>query len=155
MPERKKSKKELEKLTFDTAHEYAISTVLFRNAVGGSFGINMTDMQCLALLFFKGISSPNELGIYTGLSSGATTAMLDRLARAQLIKRSPNPIDHRGTQISVDKLFTKKVGPLLRANKTAQRLVIASYSGEQLELLIDFFSKLSAVWEASRQKIAQ
>jgi DNA-binding MarR family transcriptional regulator len=155
MSERKKTKKELEKSTFDVAHEYGISTVLFRNAVGISLGINVTDMECLAFLFFKGVSSPNELGSYTGLSSGATTAMLDRLERAQLIKRSPNPIDRRGTQVVVDKLFTKKIGPLFRANQTAQRVVIASYSGEQLELLIDFFSKLSTVWESSRQAIGQ
>jgi len=38
-----------------------------------------------------------SLSPHTGLSSGATTAMVDRLERAGLIGRQPDPMDRRGT----------------------------------------------------------
>ena len=39
-------------------------------------------MECRGLLFRNRLASPTELARHTGLSSSATTAMLDRLERA-------------------------------------------------------------------------
>src|SRR4051812_22284886 len=113
----KLGKKELEQQVIMGAREYGISTVLFRNAVGNKLGVNVTDMECLALLFFKGIATPTELAKYTGLSSGATTAMLDRLEKARLIKRRPNPNDRRGILIAVEKSSVKTVGPMFAGTR--------------------------------------
>jgi|GEM_PF-2341190 len=79
--------------------EYGINTVLFRHAVGKILGDNGTEMECRALIFFKGLASPSELARCTGLTSGATTAMFDRPENARLIKRRPNPHDRRGRLI--------------------------------------------------------
>ena len=65
--------------------EYGAHLTLFRNAMGESSGLTVTDMESLRLLFLKGIATPSELAKHTGLTSGATTAMLDRLERAGLI----------------------------------------------------------------------
>jgi hypothetical protein len=86
----KVSKKELVKQVITGATEYGISSVLFRNIIGERLGVNVTDMECLGLLFHKGIATPSELAKHTGLSSGATTAMLDRLEKVDLL--SDNPI---------------------------------------------------------------
>src|SRR5512143_1748469 len=107
-------KDELVKSVNMGARAYGISTVLFRHVVGERLGVNVTDMECLALIFFKGLATPSDISRYTGLTSGATTAMLDRLERARLIERRPNPDDRRGTLImltvertaELDRLFT-------------------------------------------------
>src|SRR6185312_194532 len=96
------AKQSLEQQVLLAAREYGVSTTLFRNAVGARLGVNVTDMECLALLFFKGIATPTELSKHTSLSSGATTAMLDRLERAGMILRRPNPDDRRGSLIEVN-----------------------------------------------------
>jgi len=72
---------------------------LFRHIVGEMLGVNATDMECLGVILFKGLTTPSELAQYTGLSSGATTAMLDRLEKSELIARHPNPKDRRSTHI--------------------------------------------------------
>src|SRR5689334_6390488 len=95
----KSSKAELHKRVILASRENGIGEVLFRHVVGERLGVNVTDMECLGLLFHKGIATPSELARYTGLSSGATTAMLDRLERGGLIQRKPNPDDRRGTLI--------------------------------------------------------
>ncbi len=97
------TKADLMKQVILAAREYGINTVLFRNLVGERLGVNVTDMECLGLVFNKGLASPSELARYTGLSSGATTAMLDRLENSGLIERRPNPDDRRGTIITLAK----------------------------------------------------
>lgn len=149
------SKADLEHRVIMGAREYGISTVLFRNAVGAKLGVNVTDMECLALLFFKGIASPTELSRYTGLSSGATTAMLDRLENAKLIKRRPNPTDRRGVLIEVEQSSVKTVGPLFASTRQAQNDLMGCYSKAELALLAEFFERFTAVWEAGRSKLLQ
>lgn len=150
MPKRTKS--ELEQQVIIGAREYGLSTVLYRHAIGAKLGVNVTDMECLAALFFKGLSTPTELATYTGLSSGATTAMLDRLEAAGLIERRPNPVDRRGTLISIAKKSAKKLGPFFTPIRTAQASVMSNYSEKELLLVAGFLEKLTAAWEEERGK---
>ncbi len=135
------------------AREYGISTVLFRHAIGARLGVNVTDMECLATLFFKGLSTPTELAKHTGLSSGATTAMLDRLEKGGLIERRPNPDDRRGTLITVVREAATKVGPMFAPIRDAQDKLVASYSEEELQLIAGFFDKSIEIWETARQDL--
>jgi DNA-binding MarR family transcriptional regulator len=120
------SKKQLEQAVVMAVREYGISTTLFRNTVGAA---------------------------YTGLSSGATTAMLDRLERAKLITRQPNPNDRRSLLIKVNKDSVRTVGPLFAATRQAQDELVASYSTQELEVITDFFTRFTAVWEEGRRQL--
>jgi DNA-binding MarR family transcriptional regulator len=133
--------------------EYGISTVLFRHAVGSTIGVNVTDMECLGLLFFKGISTPSELAGHTGLSSGATTAMLDRLQRAGLIQRNPNPQDRRGSLISIAPESKKTIGPMFASVRAAQDELVSTFSPEELRVIDRYFTESVAMWESERRKL--
>jgi DNA-binding MarR family transcriptional regulator len=135
------------------ARQYGISTVLFRNIVGARLGVNVTDMECLGLLFYKGLSTPSELARYTGLSSGAATAMLDRLEKGGLIERRPNPDDRRGTLIILLKSGAERVGPWFSSVRQEQNELVSSYSEEELLILSDFFERSTRMWEDEREKL--
>ena len=137
------------------ARNYGISTVLFRHVVGARLGVHVTDMECLALLFFKGIATPTELANHTGLSSGATTAMLDRLEKGGLIERKPNPSDRRGSIISIAPSAKAEVGPLFASVREAQQALVGEYSAQELETIARFFEESTAMWEAERAKLLQ
>jgi len=151
----KSHKNELVKQVNMGAREYGISTVLFRHAVGEMLGVNVTDMECLALIFFKGIATPSELARYTGLTSGATTTMLDRLEKARLIERRPNPEDRRGTLIVLTNERTDEIGTMFASGRKAIDKLTSSYSESELETIADYFSKLVLVWEEERGKLGQ
>ena len=51
------SKKDLEKQVAIAARENGVSFVLLRNAIGRKLGLNITYMECLGLLFIKGVST--------------------------------------------------------------------------------------------------
>ncbi len=137
------------------ARQYGISTVLFRTLVAGKLGLNVSDLECLALLFHGGIASPTQLARHTGLSSGATTAMLDRLEKGGLITRRRNPRDRRGILIVLVKSGADQVGPWFTPIRRAQDRLVASYSDKELRLLLDFFERSEAMWERERAQLRE
>jgi DNA-binding MarR family transcriptional regulator len=112
-------------------------------------------MECLGLLFHKQISTPSEIARQTGLTSGATTAMLDRLERSGLIERKPNPDDRRGTLIVLLESGAEKVGPWFASARQAQNVLVSNYSEQELEVLADFFERSTEMWEEERRKLQQ
>ncbi len=133
--------------------DYGVHLTLFRNAMNEWAGLNATDMECLRLLFLKGIANPSELARQTGLTSGATTAMLDRLEKAGLIERRPNPNDRRGTLIVPEKSGTEKVASWFESARKAQDELISSYSESELEIVADVFERFTNLWDREREKI--
>ncbi len=135
------------------AREYGIQMTLYRNLIFGKLGVNVTDMECLGYLLFKRIATPTVLAQYTGLSSGATTAMLDRLEKGGFIERKPNPEDRRGTLIMLLKSGADKVAPWFAPVGKAQEALISNYSEEELELISGFFEGYAKIWEQEREKL--
>src|SRR5664279_562856 len=131
------------KLALNAVRDYGVQLTLFRNAMNAWVGLNATDMECLRLLFLKGVSTPSELARHTGLTSGATTAMLDRLEKAGLIERRPNPDDRRGTLIDHTKTSDEKAASWFESARKAQDELISSYSEKELEIIVDVFERFT------------
>lgn len=149
------TKEDLQKQVFTAARENGISAVLFRNAITRKLGLNVTDGECLSLLTIKGVSTPTELSRYTGLTTGSTTAMLDRLEKAQFIKRKPNPHDRRGTLIEIGKKWGETAGPLVAGVQQAHAELIASYSEDELKTIANFLTRFTNNVKKQTAKIEQ
>ena len=149
----KSTKTDLKKRALMAVRDYGVNLTQFRNAMSEWAGLNVTDMECLRLLFQKGIATPTELARHTGLTSGATTAMLDRLEKAGLIERRPNPDDRRGTLIVPAKLSAEKAAAWFESARNAQDELISSYSEKELEIISDVFERFTKLWEQEREKI--
>jgi DNA-binding MarR family transcriptional regulator len=147
------TKTDLKKRTLNAVRDYGVQLTLFRNAMNEWVGLNATDMECLRLLFLKGISTPSELARHTRLTSGATTAMLDRLEKAGLIERRPNPDDRRGTLIVPTKSSIEKAASWFESARKSQDKLISSYSEKELEIIADVFERFTKLWEQEHEKI--
>jgi len=144
---------ELKQKVVKDGREQGISYTLFRNAVGKKLGLNTTDFEGLDLIFFRGVATPGELSRYTGLSTGSTTAMIDRLEKSGLVKRRSNPEDRRGTLVVIDGEAALKFRPLFTGVRLAQNELLDSYSRAELEILADYFQRSAAMFEAERRKL--
>ena len=133
--------------------EFSTGTVLFHQAVGQMLGVNVTDMKCLDRMTLKGTVSPRELAELTGLSSGATTAVIDRLERAGMVQRRPHPTDRRGTTLVLTEEAQRKLPRLFASLGQAMTRLVSSYSRSELEVLTDFFDRVSLLWREERQKL--
>lgn len=149
----KSTKIDLKKRALMAVRDYGVNLTQFRNAMSEWAGLNITDMECLRLLFLKGIATPSELSRYTGLTSGATTAMLDRLEKAGLIERRPNPDDRRGTLITPAKSSAERAASWFTSARVAQDELVSSYSESELEIIADVFERFAKLWDDERKKI--
>ncbi|RUQ02095.1 MarR family transcriptional regulator [Microbacterium sp. HSID17254] len=64
-------------------------------------GLNATDLYALNLLDLIGEVTAGELARRTGLTTGAVTKLVDRLASAGLVSRRPDPQDRRRVRIGI------------------------------------------------------
>ena len=147
------TKIDLQKRALIAVRDYGVQLALFRSAMNEWAGINATDMECLRFLFLKGVSTPSELARHTRLTSGATTAMLDRLEKVGLIERRPNPDDRRGTLIVPAKSSAEKAASWFESARKAQAELISSYSQEELEIIADVFERFTKLWDQEREKV--
>jgi len=143
---------ELKRQVVKDSRENGISYTLFRNAVGKQLGLNITDFEGLDLIFFRGVATPSELSRYTGLSSGSTTVMIDRLERSGMVIRQSNPNDRRGTLVVATEDAMCKVGPLFASIRVAQNQLLDGYGSHELEILADYYKKSAAMFEVEREK---
>lgn len=146
-------KKELQDRALIAVRDYGVHLTLFRNSVDAWAGFNATDMECLRLLFQEGTATPSKLSRHTGLTSGATTAMLDRLEKAGLIERKPNPNDRRGTLIVPQKSSMERIASWFESARKAQHELISSYSESELEIICDVFERFTKLWDHEREKL--
>ena len=150
---KKSLKTDLKRRALVAVRDYGVYLTLFRNAMREGHGLSTTEMECLRLLFLKGVGTPSELARYTGLTSGATTAMLDRLEKAGLIERRPNPDDRRGTLIIPVKSGAEKVASWFESARKAQDELLSSYSEEELEIISDVFERFVQLWKQETENI--
>jgi len=148
-----KGKQELVTQVIRDAREYSIGMVGFHQAVGRILGLNVTDMKCLDVMTMKGSATPSQLAEHTGLSSGATTAMIDRLQKAGLVERHPHPQDRRGTVLLLTKQAMQKLPLLFESLGNAMRVLISGYSQKELAVLADFFVRATVLWQKERGKL--
>ena len=149
----KDRKRELVTQVIRDAREYSIGMVSFHQAVGRILGLNVTDMKCLDVMTMKGSATPSQLAEQTGLSSGATTAMIDRLEKAGLVERHPHPNDRRGTVLLLTKQAMQKLPLLFESLGNAMLVLISGYSQRELAVLADFFARASVLWQDEREKL--
>lgn len=78
--------------------ELARAMDLFDEAAGQRLGIGRSDLRALNLLE-DGPLSAAVLADRLGLQRGSVTTLVDRLERAGLVRRSPDPDDRRGVRV--------------------------------------------------------
>lgn len=97
------------------------------------FGIGRAEFDVLATLRRSGQPSltPTTLATSLMLSTGGMTGRLDRLERAGLVKRSPEPTDRRGLRISLTPTGRELVDHAVGAGVQVQEAYLSALSTRQ------------------------
>ncbi|MHA3838014.1 MarR family winged helix-turn-helix transcriptional regulator [Terrabacter sp. AAH1] len=133
---------------------YQRSVQAFDDAVGRRLGLGPADLRCLDRLA-DGPASAGAVSAATGLRPAATTALIDRLARRGLVRRSRPDTDRRTVLVEVTelghRLMWEAYGPLVRAGQP----VLEQLSAEQLSFLTDHLQRLTALTDEHRELLAR
>ncbi|WP_226900320.1 MarR family transcriptional regulator [Nonomuraea phyllanthi] len=82
-----------------TFRHYLSAMVLNSLAAAEAAGLNATDYHALNLLDLTGPLTSGELAVRAGLTTGATTRLIDRLERGGHARRVPDPADRRKVMV--------------------------------------------------------
>jgi|ERR1700678_920349 DNA-binding MarR family transcriptional regulator len=113
-------------------------SVLVSQAMATKLGINTTDLECLDFLLLSGPQTAGAIAEHSGLTTGAVTGIVDRLQRADLVRRTRERGDRRKVRIAASKGTDSKVKLVAAPVKRAMTELAEDYSDENLRLLLDF-----------------
>jgi len=102
-------------------------------------GINRTDARCLDILDQSGSMSAGDLAEASRLTTGAITAVIDRLERAGYARRVPDPSDRRRVLVELTpKADAATIELMVEPMRKLYMPMAERYSEEQLRLIIEF-----------------
>ncbi len=121
-------------------------------------GMHPTDLHALLAVMQADAGgtplTPGRLGEYLGLSSGATTAVIDRLERAEHVRRSRDGRDRRRVTLhhadAAAQLGRAFFGPL----GTKMDMMLAGYTPAELAAVVRFLGDTNAMMRHHRSAVA-
>ena len=132
---------------------YQTSNDNFDQAIADHLGMNRTDMRCVDLIDQAGGMTAGELAKAAGLTSGAVTAVVDRLERAGMAARVPDSADRRRVRIEVTPKLWELTGPLMSPFLEESSAILDDYSTEELERFTEFIQRVIDVQAKHTERI--
>jgi DNA-binding MarR family transcriptional regulator len=108
-------------------------------AFAGFVGINRTDARCLDLVDQHGRMTAGDLAREAGLTTGAVTAVVDRLEVTGLMQRGSDPMDRRKVVLELTPEAKKLVDEIYGPVAEAAQPYLDSLSDQQILSLIGLF----------------
>jgi DNA-binding MarR family transcriptional regulator len=121
----------------------ALSTEIDRldQAAADRYGLNRTDMRALDIVARDGPLAPTDLARLLGFTTGGVTTVLDRLERADYVRRRADAGDRRRLVVEVTAASAARgqevFGDLVR--QTGE--LLAAYTDDQLAVIDDFLTR--------------
>ena len=139
----------------DALRRFNIESDRFVEVFATTHGLHRTDMNAVAYVSAADEAgaplSPGQLGAELGLSSPATTALIDRLERVGHVGREPDPSDRRKvalrTRTDGMRLAVEFFVPLGRALHEA----MDDFEDEELAVVLQFLERAVAAVETARR----
>jgi DNA-binding MarR family transcriptional regulator len=131
------------------------ATVLFHAAVAERLGLGPTDMKCYSILRQSGPLTAGELAERTSLTTGAITGVIDRLERANLIRRARDPHDRRRVVLELlhDPERERAIDALYAPMGRAIGELLDSLSEQERATIYDFLTRGTAILEAATRNL--
>jgi DNA-binding MarR family transcriptional regulator len=149
-PKRKQLTQELNKqIRFLTG-----TSVIFSKVIADKAGQHSTDLECLDFLRLGGPCTAGKLSELTGLTTGAVTAMIDRLEKAGYVHRERDKNDRRKVIVVPDKTkIDAELAPFSRSMGVALETLSKEFSEDELEIILRFLTKANSAGNKEISKL--
>jgi len=118
---------------------------LFSHAVAERVGMHQTDIETMHLLNTLGPMTAGELGNRAGLTSGATTRLIDRLERAGYVRRRPDETDRRCVIIEPVYENLEELAALFQPLAEGMAKMWSEFDDADLDVIIEFVRRSNAI----------
>lgn len=127
--------------------------VMLHATIGQRLGLSITDHKYLDLIDRESPVHPSRIAELTGLTTGAVTAMVDRLERAGFVERRPDPDDRRRLLLTATGPRIHEIGRLMATLARRTAPVVARYSDDDLDVVARFLDELLDATAAARDDL--
>lgn len=111
------------------------------------YGVSLGEFDVVATLRRSGAPytlSPRQLSATLMLTSGGMTGRLDKLEKAGLLCRNPDPNDRRGLQVTITERGLGLIDEAVAAGLEVQRAALSGLDGDEVAALSGLLRKLMA-----------
>lgn len=133
--------------------DFDASLDLLDHAVAGALGIGRTDLRAIEIISRDGPRNAGDLAADLALTTGAVTALIDRLEKAGFLRRTRSTTDRRQVLVELTANAKRReatiFGPLARESAKA----LGRYSGPERAIIIDFLRRAKEVSDGARARI--
>jgi DNA-binding MarR family transcriptional regulator len=120
--------------------QYVSAEILHGHATAEAVGLNATDFFCLNLLSLAGPLTAGQLAQQTGLTTGATTRMIDRLERGGFARRVRDAADRRQVIVEACHDHRAEIDTALEPARRRMLAVFQRYTAAEARVLFDYFT---------------
>lgn len=153
MSNKKKSEqsKHLENIN-NLTREFSTVTVLMHQAIAQKAGLAATDHKYIDLLLQHGSMTAGQLAELSGITTGAVTAMIDRLEKSKLVKRERKTDDRRKVLVVLDQEEAlKRIGPAFKNMQEDLKQLYGNFTEVELKTVEKY---LKAVVDFTNKQIS-
>jgi DNA-binding MarR family transcriptional regulator len=124
---------------------YGLENDRFDLAVARAHDVSMAEMKAIDHIQAEGELTPRELGERLSLTSGAVTAVIDRLERAGWVARSPHPTDRRSVVVRMTEQSMEAGARIYVPYSEALARLAAELPPESRQAVADFLEKAADI----------
>lgn len=137
----------------DWGRRLSTAVVLFHEAVGHRLGLSAVDHRALTQIHDHAPLTAGTLAQLTGLTPGAVTGLVDRLERAGLVRRNPDPSDRR--RILIEPITDAGTGldEVFGDLGSAMARFMAKYDARELATITDYMRNTIDVLQEQTRRL--
>jgi DNA-binding MarR family transcriptional regulator len=118
--------------------------------------ISPTDLRCLDIVQGRDGLTAGELATASGLTTGAVTAVIDRLERAELVRRTRDDADRRKVNVEVTEHHYEETGRIWGpVMEDWQRVLGKRFTAAELATIIEFLEATTAIGVEHAERISR
>jgi DNA-binding MarR family transcriptional regulator len=139
----------------ESLHRKALASARQRTVLGRVLGLADTDVLAVQYLARAGRMTPGELGRLLGLTSGGTTALVQRLERAGHLRRDPHPSDRRSVLIRLTPEIGRRASDALAPMVAAIDELAGELSQDHRAAVASFLERVATETERHADELAR
>ncbi|SEG79487.1 DNA-binding transcriptional regulator, MarR family [Nonomuraea solani] len=135
--------------------ESSNAAVMYHSAMGARLGLGMTEEKTLDLLQRLGPLTAGEIAQHAGLAPATVSGLIDRLEAKWLVRRVRDTKDRRRVIVEINYERLAGFGELFEPFVVALSQLYERYTDDELELILDFLNRSTALQRAATEGLTE
>jgi DNA-binding MarR family transcriptional regulator len=149
----RQSRAKLEAALIDEVRGWQTDQDMFDDVAATYAGLNRTDMRCVDILQREGAMTAGQLGARARLSSGAVTAVVDKLERLDFVRRIRDTVDRRRVMIEASPDLLERGDPIFGPLAKQGQALVDRYTDAEIETVIRFLRENRALLASHTDRV--